>query len=577
MASSPSHNRILQLILATSLSVSAAQAAEPAKKPEATASRAPSVIAEPAPGLDPVTLYQYLLAEIAAARGELGVASQAYMELVRRHRIPFFARRATELAVQARQGQWAIEAAQVWVDAEPDSVPALQTLALLQSSGNGKPQDVERTLARLFAHSSEARLNLLPQLQRIYANVPDTAQVLSSVMRLTEPYLNMPEAHLARSQAYLADGQRAKSEGSARQALSLRPGWERAALQVAQTRAGEDESAAMEELGVFGRQYPQARSARSGYLRWLVGKGRKDDARAEYQRLLADFPSDEDVAFVALQAAVAQADHATAEPLIRRLIASGHPESNLLRIQLGQELEAGGRNDEARAIYDSVPPGRDYLAARSALANLLARQGRLDEGRRVLQDAAAVEPDRATSYVIAESGLLLKQARAADAYALLERALQKNPDESDLLYEAGMVAERTNRLDLMETHLRKLIRLKPDHAHAYNALGYTFADRNIRLDEAESLLLRALSLASDDAAILDSVGWLYFRKGQFAQAIEYLQKSYAKLQDDEVAAHLVEALWAAGRKDEAMRLLEKARQARPKSELLDKLEARLVR
>lgn len=576
MAISRHLSRTLQLILATGVGIGVAQAAEPAKKPAPAASRPAASVAQPA-GLDPVTLYQYLLAEIAAARGELGVASQAYMELVRRHPIPAFARRATELAVQARQGPWAMEAAQIWADAEPDSVPALQTLALLQSSANGKPEEVERTLARLFANSAEARLNLLPQLPRIYANLPDKAQVLASVLRLTEPYLNMPEAHLARAQAYLADGQRAAGEASARQALAMRPGWERAALQVAQSRAGEDETAAMEELGIFGRQYPQARSARSGYLRWLAGQGRKEEARSEYQRLLSDFPGDEDIAFIVLQAAVAQADHATAEPLIRRLIAAEHPETNLLRIQLGQELEAGGRSDEARAAYESVPPGRDYLAARSALANLLARQGRLEEGRRVLQDAAALQPERTTAYVIAESGILLKQGKPAEASALLERALDKSPEDGELLYEAGMVAERANQLELMETHLRKLIRLKPDHAHAYNALGYTFADRNIRLDEAESLLLRALSLAGDDAAILDSVGWLYFRKGQFTQAIEYLQKSYARLQDDEVAAHLVEALWAAGRKDEAMRLLEKARQARPKSELFDKLEARLAR
>lgn len=545
-----------------------AKAATPAKPAQAAN--------EPAGGLDAVTLYQYMLAEIAAGRGELGVASQAYMELARRLKNPIIARRATELAVQARQGLWALEAAQIWVAAEPDSVPALQHLAVLQLSSGGAPAEAEPALARLLAMNPEARSTMLLQLPRMYASVNDKAQVVASVVRLTEPYATQPEAQLARSQAYLAAGQRSEAERAAREALTLRPGWERAALQIAQSLPGDRENAAMEELGSFGQQYPQARSARLGYLRWLAGKGRAAEARDEYLRMLKDFPNDDDIVFVVVQIAFLQGDHETAEPLIRRLLASEHRESDLLRVQLGQELETAGRLREAQAAYEAVPPGRDYAAARNALANLLARQGRLAEARGILQQAAVAQPERANAFLSAESSLLLKQNMPQQAYELLEAALAKNPDDVDLLYEAGMVAERVDRIDVMERHLRQLIKLKPDHAHAYNALGYTFADRNTRLDEAETLLLRALSLAGDDAAILDSVGWLYFRKGQMQQAVEYLQKSYARLPEPEVAAHLVEALWAAGRRDEARKVLDTARKTYPDSELLNKLAARII-
>lgn len=544
-------------------------AAKPAPKPAKPIVEAPQ-------GLDPTTLYQYLLAEIAAGRGELGVASEAYMELARRIKDPAIARRATEVAVQARQGLWALEAARLWVEADPTSVPAMQTLALLQASAGGKPEEVEKTLARLFAASVEARNTLLPQLPRLYGGIQDKKQVLASVLRLTEPYLSLPEARLARSQAYLDAELRGEAEANARQALALRPGWERAALQIAQAAAAGREEAAMEELGAFGKQYPQARGARVGYLRWLTATGRKDAARGEYRRLLADFPQDDDVAFTVVQTAMQLGDHAAAEPLIRRLIAAQYRDADMLRVQLGQELEKAGRDGEAQAIYESVAPGRDYLAARAALAGLLARQGKLADARALLQQSATVQPERASAFLIAESELLVKQGMVADASTLLETALSSRGEDTELLYQAGMVAERANRLDLMENHMRKLMRLRPDHAHAYNALGYTLADRNVRLDEAESLLLRALSLDGEDAAILDSVGWLYFRKGQYPQAIDYLQRSYARMPDHEVAAHLVEALWAAGRQGEARSVLDGARKANPQSELLNKLANRLA-
>jgi len=106
----------------------------------------------------------------------------------------------------------------------------------------------------------------------------------------------------------------------------------------------------------------------------------------------------------------------------------------------------------------------------------------------------------------------------------------------------------------MEQLLRRLIALKPDHYHAYNALGYSLADRNVRLPEAKQLIEKALSLAPEDAYIQDSLGWVEFRLVNTARALVILQAAYRKRPDAEIAAHLGEVLWTMGQRDEALKI-----------------------
>ena len=144
----------------------------------------------------------------------------------------------------------------------------------------------------------------------------------------------------------------------------------------------------------------------------------------------------------------------------------------------------------------------------------------------------------------------------------------RDRDDSDLLYETAMLAERLNDLELMESRLRRVIELKPDHAHAYNARGYSLADRELRLDEAETLVARALELSPDDPFILDSMGWIRFRRGDVPAALKYLERAYDIRPDAEIAAHLGEVLWSVERREDANRLLDEALKAHPSSKVL---------
>jgi Flp pilus assembly protein TadD len=198
----------------------------------------------------------------------------------------------------------------------------------------------------------------------------------------------------------------------------------------------------------------------------------------------------------------------------------------------------------------------------------MAGRGKLDEARQFLRESVATTPVERVQILIGEAQLLREAGRHDDAYKMLADGLAAEPAQTELLYETALAAERVGKLDVLERNLRQLIVLKPDYAHAYNALGYSFADRNMRLDEASQLIDKALQLAPEDPFILDSKGWVLFRQGDTTGAIDALQKALAIRADPEIAAHLGEVLWSAGRRDEAKKTWNDAVKASPANEVL---------
>jgi Flp pilus assembly protein TadD len=257
-----------------------------------------------------------------------------------------------------------------------------------------------------------------------------------------------------------------------------------------------------------------------------------------------------------------------AEKQLLRLVGMKHAEINNARLYLGQVMEERKRFDEAADWYGQVTVGGQYVQARSRLAQLLVRQQKLPEARAALQNSTATSLAERGQFLIAEAQLLRGIGHHADAFAVLQAGLTEHPDQPDLLYETAMLAERAGKPDIAERHLRRLVEIKPDHAHAYNALGYSLADRNERLDEAQALIDKALQLAPDDPFILDSKGWVLFRRGDPIGALEVLTRAFSLRADPEIAAHLGEVLWTVGRQDEARRTWREAEKAHPGNEVL---------
>ena len=181
----------------------------------------------------------------------------------------------------------------------------------------------------------------------------------------------------------------------------------------------------------------------------------------------------------------------------------------------------------------------------------------------------------ARSKALAKAQLYRDYKEYENAYNTLDKYLKSNPSDVDISYEMSMIAEKLKRYTEMEKILRSIIATHPDYAQAYNALGFSLADRSLMLPEAKKLIVKALELMPEDPFITDSLGWVEFRLGNNAEAIAILQRAYAGKSDPEIAAHLGEVMWLSNKNEEALRIWRDGIKVSPDNELLKDTISRL--
>jgi len=549
----------------------------PASEAQAPAPEPVDRSALPNQELTETLLYEFLLAEIAIQRGNAALSAQAYVDLAKRTRDPRIARRATEVAaLYARMNNAAIDAATVWHETEPGSTRALEALAGLLVAA-GRYDEALPNLRKLLTGSANDPANGFTQLIRTLANAQDKQAALKLVRSLAADYPKLAEAHFALARAAVNAGDERVALEETRQAGQLRPDWEAAVLLEAQLlqKASADQAASL--LGGYLKKYPAARETRLAYARLLVAQKRFGEARAEFQKLMAGVPDSSDAAFAVALLSLQLKDYDAAEKYLRSLIESPYRDKDGVRLYLGQVAEERKNLPEALRWYGEVGEGEQYVQAQIRYGQVLARQGKLDEARVRLQQAAAKNSQQRVQLILAEAQLLRDANQPKTAFDLVAQALDRVPNNPELLYDYAMLAEKIERVDILEASLRKLIAIRPEHAHAYNALGYSLADRNQRLPEARELIEKALQLAPDDSFIIDSMGWVLFRMGNLKDSLGYLRRAFAGRPDPEIAAHLGEVLWAMGERAEAERVLGDATRESPDNETLVNTIKRLKR
>ena len=530
----------------------------------------------PARNLDEELLYKFLLAEIASQRENLQVAAQAYLDLAKNTRDPRVARRATEVALQARRNDLALESARIWLAAENNSAAARQTLATLLVNARDL-RAAKPLLAEVLAAGRENVGAALMQLQSVLGRHPDKAAVYQLVNELVQPYARQPEAQFALAQAAHAAGRSDAALNASREALRLRPDWEQAALLHAQLLARDSRVASLDFLKEFLAANPQAQEVRLNYARGLIGEKRYPEARAQFEQLRTSNAENADLAFTVALLSMQMNDYQAADTQLRKVLELGYKDPDTVRYQLGLVNEELKRNDEAARWYQRVEGGEQYSAAQARYALMLAREQRIGEAREYLRNLKPQNETQRIQLVQAEAHVLreVKQYRAA--YDVLQQALVEQPDHLDLLYDSALAAEKLDLIEVVEANLRRLVALKPDHAQGWNALGYTLADRTDRLKEAREYIEKALQLAPDDPFILDSMGWVHYRLGNHQLAVDYLRRAFEQRPDPEIAAHLGEALWMQGRRDEAQRVWRDSLREYPASDELQKVIHRFVK
>lgn len=514
------------------------------------------------------TVFQTLLGELALQRGDTRLGADAWYDLALRTRDPRALARATEVAGFARQYDRALELSRLWLEVEPDSAQARQAQSSLFVLTN-RVEELAPQLARLL---EEDKANLpanLLHLNRMLARLTDKAATQKLVDLVARPYDSIPEAHLAMAQAAANAGDNLRALSEIERCLQLRPDWEAAALIQAQLLARQSNQRAIDALEAFVGRNPDTQEARMTLARLLMAEKRFTEARAHFDKLIQKNPDNAEITYMVGMLALQHGDTAAGRSHLERLLKSDFPDKPTVHYFLGQLDQEQNNLESALAHFLEVSAGDQYISARSRAAQILWQQGKPDDARELLRNTRTATDAERTQLVLAESQLLRELGRQNEAYIALETALTAQPDNPELLYEAALTAERLGKPEILEAHLKRLLKLKPDHAHALNALGYSLADRNLRLPEAHTLIAKALSLMPEDPFILDSMGWVLFRQGELGKALKTLERAYGIKADPEIAAHLGEVMAQMGLRDDARKFLEEAAGKNPGNSLID--------
>ena len=539
----------------------------------------PGSDALPAVPLTPELMYQLLAAEVAFQRGDWQAAFSKTFSAAQHTRDPRLAQRAFEMAWLVKQPEEALAASRLWRLLAPHSEDATQNYlnALVMADRLDEAQAI-------FEHGmSEAppqtRGILMFQIQHLLSHSKDKDAAFTVLENVMAPYPDMTEAHLALAYGAFAKGDNVRAKTEAQAALKSKPDSEQAALILAQVNPDKDD--ALKFLAKFVSAHPAAKDLRVTYARILIEKKRYKEAEREFETLLKAQPDDLTVLYMLGILEIQTSDQKAAERHLTSFIdtLANHPneerDPTSALLLLSQIAEDRKDNDAALRWLDQVESPDAYVGVQIRRAEIFAKEGNVGGARKLLLDLAPTDLTQQVQVIEAEAQILRDANQAPEAMTVLAAGIKHFPDNTDLLYDYAMDAEKNNQLDICETSLRKIIELAPQNQQAYNALGYTFAERNMRLDEAYTLVETALKLAPDDPFIIDSMGWVQFRLGKLKEAEELLRRAYAIRQDPEIAVHLGEVLWTKGQKADAHKLWRDVGSKDPGNDSLKNTLARL--
>ena len=567
--------------------------------------------------MDAPLFYQLLIGELELQNGQPATAYAVVLDAARRTRDSTLFRRAVDIAVKAQAGEEALVAVRAWREALPGSLEAVRTQVQILLALN-RPTAMVEPLQTLIELSPLAeRPGVIGSIPRLFSRHRDqsiVANVAQQVLkRYAEAEATRVPAQLAMARVYRNAGQSAAALAIARHVQERAPSASGPALLALELMDEEREAEALVR-GYLGREDAEA-AVRMAYAQTLLSRQRYAEAARQYEGVTRSMP---ELAPARLALGMLQLDlgrpreaevqllkfvelKAVDTPVIARPL--GGPGISAVKTDNSEndKDDDDGNNEGPRddaglsrawlLLGQIATDRRDFALAQQRLDKaaagtspielnfrrglVLARQGQIDQARALIQSSPAPTDEARQARLLAEAQLLRTLDRWADARRLLQQAMTQFPDQPDVLYELAMVEEHLKRHDQMERLLRRVIEVKPDHHHAHNALGYSLADRGLRLGEARTLVQRALELAPGNPFITDSLGWVAYREGRLDEAASLLRQAYEARPDAEIGVHLGEVLWKRGEREEALRLWREVRERDRDSALLKSTLARL--
>lgn len=522
---------------------------------------------------NPDLIFRLLLAEIASQRGELNLASELFLDLAKQTDSALLAERATRLTGVTRNSTLALEASKVWNELNKDSIDAQQALIEILIANN-KLSEAKPILQKLLL-KEKTRASGFLYLNTMLSHVSDKKAVLILVTDLAQPYPKLAEAHFAVVHAAWIGKDQKIYEKELTTINQIKPDWEMPALFKGQILANESPEKALNFYSDFLNKYPKSNDVRLEYAKLLTNGRKFNEAKNEFIRLVRAANSSAEIVLAVGLLSVELEDYDLAEKYFLQSLKKNPKDKDQIFIYLAKIAEKKNQEDAAITWLNKVSNGNHFIESKLISAEIIAKKESIDKALVFLDTIKIDAQDEKLSIIRLKTSLLTRSNRNQEAFQLMQNEAPNFAQSSEFKFDFALLADKLNKYDLMEKLLREAIKIRPDYAVAYNALGYSFADRNINLEDAKKYIELALSISPNNHYILDSMGWLYFRLGKLDSALSFIQKAYDVQSDPEIAAHLGEILWAQGKKKEANDILELSLQSFPDNEVLKEAFKRL--
>lgn len=515
--------------------------------------------------------------EMAAGRNQPALAAREFLKALETLNDPELASRATSLALSAEDADLSLATSQRWLQLEPNSQEAREVIARV-SLLKGNTAEAYKQCAAIITGVAGGEDDGFMQVARLLSQA-GTAQAndaLSVMAQLVAKWPKLAGSYHAQSLLALRFGKNDLAYGSAKESIRLEPTSKEHRMLLVGVLVKQGKVAeATAEFESTAKDESKINDMRMGYAKLLLESNERDAARSQIRLVLKEKPDHADAHYALGVMAFNDGDFDEAEQEFKRLLTSKRgPEA---MYQLGRVEESRKNFAQALNWYEQVNKGDIAVEAIVRRAYVLAQLKQLDAAQSLMTQLRDEIPQFEQRFYLAEGEMLLSVGAVDRALKLYDESLQAIPEDSDLLYGRSLVYERSGKVDLAEKDLREMIAKDPDDARALNALGYMLTVHTTRYEEASKLINRALEITPDDAAVMDSLGWVQFKLGKKAEARATLQKAFDKFPDAEVAAHLGEVLWSLGEKDQARALWEKAMQQSPDAVALRETVDRLTK
>ena len=525
--------------------------------------------------MDGDLLYEILSGEFSGVRGELHAAVTHYLSAAKLTDDPQIAHRAAQVALYAERYKDALQSIRRWESLTEDTpqnhfeIAKLRLVALLHL---GRTEQATQAAHEMVYIDDEFDPRAMQVLEQVLSREAKPEVAVDLLNRLNEQNPKQFPILVLLARFQIEAGINEAANATLDQVLEITDS--NSGVWMLKARALSALGRQDEALDAMGRAVdisPENDRLRLQYASMLISQKRYEEAWEHFVLLRSDMPDNQDV-LLSLSLLSIETDRPDlARQYLQELLDKGE------RVQqahyyMGRLLQNLGEGEQALAHYEQVTEGNFVLDAKLRIASLYAQQGEVERALgsldNLLDDSEITTTERIRIY-LTRGEILRRVGRNKDALEIYNKALAAEPENIDLLYARALTAEKLDMLEMAEKDLRDVISQDPDNANALNALGYTLADRSQRLEEAKGYILRAIELLPDDAAILDSLGWVCYRMGDNQEALKWLRKAFAQLEDAEIAAHLGEVLWVSGNHEEANKIWQRGLQLRPDHEMLN--------